>query len=255
MRLSGLPAPFRTLALGLALVLPLAGRAQAPSSGRPAAESLAFEVHWGAMLVGRARIETLPSTNPGLYLLRTTVKANNAIQSIYPVLDTVESWVTVGTDLPTLFRKRLSEGNYRASVQVDFDQASGQAKVSGVIQGKARSDTALQIPGGVHDLLSAFHFVRRQRLEPGKSLHLSLVDNRKFFRDVEIACLRREVLETPLGKWNTVVIEPKLHADALFKAKGRLQIWLTDDERHMPVQMVSRISMGSIRAVLISHAP
>jgi hypothetical protein len=107
----------------------------------------------------------------------------------------------------------------------------------------------------VHDILSAFHSIRKQALEPKKSTYLAILDNRKLFEKVEVQCLRRETLKTDYGTWKTLVIEPKLHGDALFQSKGKLTIWITDDERRIPVRMVSKIKLGSITADLTTHSP
>ncbi|MCB9497702.1 MAG: DUF3108 domain-containing protein [Fibrobacteria bacterium] len=222
---------------------------------RPAAESLGFEVFWGGMLVGRSRIDLLPTTDSTQMVVRTTAKANNAIQSFYPVRDTVESWVNWQTGLPLTFHKRLNEGSYSASVKLSFDRQAGKALVRGGQKKGGAVDTIVEIPEGAHDLLSAFLAVRRARLEPGESLHLPMLDNRKVFKDVEVRCLRRETLKTDLGSWSTLVIEPRLHGDALFQSKGKLTIWLTDDDRRIPVRMTSAIKLGTIRADLVDHTP
>jgi hypothetical protein len=39
----------------------------------------------------------------------------------------------------------------------------------------------------------------------------------------------------------------------LFKHKGKLQVWMTDDEYHMPVLMKSKIPVGSVNAVLVEY--
>lgn len=226
------------------------------SQARPAAESLGYEVYWGGMLVGRARIETLPTTDTTQFVVRTTAKANNAIQSIYPVRDTVESWVSTADNQPIRFHKRLNEGSYSAAVKIDFDRAAGVARIRGANKKKSPLDTTVEIPDSVYDLLSAFQAVRSSPLSPGKSMYLNILDNRKLFKGVEIVCLRRETIELENGtSWNTLLIEPRLHGDALFKSKGKLFIWVTDDDRHMPVRMVSEIKLGSIRAELTSHTP
>ena len=46
-----------------------------------------------------------------------------------------------------------------------------------------------------------------------------------------------------------------LRGDGLFKAKGRIWIWMTDDARQMPVKMEAKIPVGAIRADLISYEP
>lgn len=237
--------------LGLGLILSLAVGA----SARPAAESFGFEVYWGGMVVGRARISVLPTTDSTQFVVRTTAKANNAIQSIYPVRDTVESWIRVADGQPLRFHKRLNEGSYSASVKLDFDRQANLVRVEGGQRKGQAPDTTVTIPDQVHDLLSAFHAVRASELVPGKSVMLAIVDNRKLFKQVEVACVGRETVELEHGTFQTVVIEPRLHGDALFKSKGKLKIWLTDDARHMPVQMMSEIKLGTIRAELVDHAP
>ena len=62
--------------------------------------------------------------------------------------------------------------------------------------------------------------------------------------------LGRDRVTTPAGAFNCVVIEPVLRAGGIFKNKGRLVIWLTDDERRMPVLMRSKVAIGSISVVL-----
>jgi hypothetical protein len=57
-------------------------------------------------------------------------------------------------------------------------------------------------------------------------------------------------VKTPAGKFQCVVVEPLLRAGGIFKNKGRLVIWLTDDERRIPVQMKSKVMIGSIKVVL-----
>jgi len=41
-----------------------------------------------------------------------------------------------------------------------------------------------------------------------------------------------------------------LKAGGIFKNKGRLVIWITEDERRMPVLMKSKVTVGSISVVL-----
>jgi hypothetical protein len=67
---------------------------------------------------------------------------------------------------------------------------------------------------------------------------------------MEVRVLGRQKVKTPAGKFQCVVVEPLLKAGGIFKNKGRLVIWLTDDERRIPVQMKSKVMIGSIKVVL-----
>ena len=61
----------------------------------------------------------------------------------------------------------------------------------------------------------------------------------------------RERIETPAGTFDCVGIEPVLKAGGIFKSSGRLVIWVTDDERRMPVLMKSKVAIGSVSVVLV----
>jgi hypothetical protein len=216
-------------------------------------ERLDYDVFWIGMVVGHAAIECLPTTDPGLLAVRTTSMANKSIQSLYPVLDTIQSLLDPKTGLPVQFRKSQREGGYSAEIRIDFRRAQSFALVSSTIKGDAKPDTSLTLLGGEYDLLSAFQRVRGSDLEPGKSQFLSMIDNRKRFASVEIRCLRREALKMDTGVVRTLLVEPKIHGDALFAAKGKLFLWVTDDAWHIPVRMESKISLGTIRADLVSR--
>jgi hypothetical protein len=53
-----------------------------------------------------------------------------------------------------------------------------------------------------------------------------------------------------IGKLDLIQVEPLAKFEGLFVRKGRMWIWLTDDERRIPVLMKSKIPVGSITAVL-----
>ena len=63
----------------------------------------------------------------------------------------------------------------------------------------------------------------------------------------------REEVDTPAGKFQCLVVEPMLRTPGLFKHEGKLTIWLTDDERRMPVLMKSKVAIGSITVILTGY--
>lgn len=232
----------------LLLLALLAGLAPA-QMGVHLGEKLRFQVSWGFMTAGYADMMCLPDGEGAV--IRTVATANATVQSWYPVHDTLES--RVGMDgYPTRFEKKVHEGDYWANFRTLFNRAAVTAVVSGTSKGKGkRPDSTMATSPEVHDLLSAFYAFRRMDYKIGQISRLDLLDNRKFYKGVEIHCLRKETITVPAGKFECVVIEPKIHAEALFKAKGSLQIWLTNDARRIPVRMESKISLGRIRCDLL----
>jgi hypothetical protein len=62
---------------------------------------------------------------------------------------------------------------------------------------------------------------------------------------------RRERVEVPVGEFDCLVVEPVMRSPGLFKQKGRILIWLTDDRRRIPVQVRSELPIGAISIVLV----
>jgi len=51
-----------------------------------------------------------------------------------------------------------------------------------------------------------------------------------------------------------LILQPSLREDAgIFKAKGKLKVWVTNDDKKMPVKMKSKIPVGSISAELSKY--
>jgi hypothetical protein len=62
---------------------------------------------------------------------------------------------------------------------------------------------------------------------------------------------KRETIKTKAGKFKCVVVEPFMREEGIFIQKGRkLQIWMTDDERKIPVQMRVEVFFGHVSARL-----
>ena len=61
---------------------------------------------------------------------------------------------------------------------------------------------------------------------------------------------KREVIETDAGNFVCFLVEPLLKGEGIFKQKGRLKVWLTDDKFKIPVQMTSEVVVGHITTEL-----
>jgi len=214
-----------------------------------AGEILEFKLSYGPVNGGMAqmRVEGPFYYRDHLCYRLTSLAWSNRIFSLFfRVHDRVVSIIDKGGIFPWRFEKHLREGSYRADRFTDFDQGNHLA-----IDGK---DTIGVVPF-VQDVLSALYWVRTQPLEVGRSL---LVDNYADGRNyqVKVKVLRRERVKVTAGVFPCLVIEPKLkQGTGIFRNKGRLLIWLTDDRRRMPVLMKSKVIIGSISAELVRFKP
>jgi hypothetical protein len=208
-------------------------------------ERLVFSVRYGPIRAGEATLELaeivdLPQGRA--YRLLSKAKSNSFFTSFYKVDDHVESLMDVDFLFSRKHEKHLREGKYRQDRVVVLDQDNHLAVYS--------DGRVFEMPPRAHDILTAFYFVRAMDFEVGDVLRFDSHQDRKNY-PIEVIVHREESVEVPAGKFDCLVIEPKVSDSALFKRKGDLWIWVTNDERKIPVLMKSKIPVGSIDAVLV----
>jgi len=93
----------------------------------------------------------------------------------------------------------------------------------------------------VQDVVAGLLRLRRTRVEVGQSVQLPLSDGRKSAA-VKIEAQERERLTTPAGAFNTVRYEVNVLNGVVYSRAGRVFVWLTDDERRLPVQIRLRMN-------------
>jgi hypothetical protein len=78
------------------------------------------------------------------------------------------------------------------------------------------------------------------RIDLGQSAQVPLSDGKKSAM-VRVEAQEREEVTTPLGKFKAMRYEVFMFNDVLINKKARLFVWLTDDERRVPVQIRARM--------------
>jgi hypothetical protein len=93
------------------------------------------------------------------------------------------------------------------------------------------------------------YYVRTLALVPGTSVYVPNHDNGKNY-PLEVRVEERERVTVDAGTFDCLVLEPVLMGEAVFKQNGRIKIWVTDDELHLPVLLKSKVFVGAIAGVL-----
>ncbi|MFN2579190.1 MAG: DUF3108 domain-containing protein [Pyrinomonadaceae bacterium] len=97
----------------------------------------------------------------------------------------------------------------------------------------------------IQDVLTVIYYLRTQKLEPGKSFDVPVTDAGRVFR-MSVAAVEEKEIDTVLGKVKTIRVEPGLFGDtSLVRARGRLSIWITNDDRRIPVRAQLKVDLGT----------
>jgi hypothetical protein len=111
--------------------------------------------------------------------------------------------------------------------------------------------TENDIPGCVTDLLSGILYVSSLPLRPGDT-YIFPVNDGGTTVTAQAHVEAQEEVKTPAGTFKAVRVGPEGDSGALLKNKGRIWIWYSDDERHLPVQMRAKLPWGTVNIYLAS---
>jgi hypothetical protein len=213
-------------------------------------EVLNYELTWAGIKAGEASLAIQQNGED----LTITSTANSAkwVSVFYTVKDIAESRLrkdhkTSVIGEPVNYRLNIREGKHRKNKEVIFHPAALKATYIDHLEGEQKE---VDIPAFVLDPLSSFYFLRTQNLEVGKSVYVTVFDSKKVW-NVEVQVLRKEKVEVPAGEFNTIVVKPLMQSEGIFYRKGDIYIWLTDDERRIPVMLKSQVKIGSVNANLV----
>lgn len=226
------------------LLLPATGNAF------PIPERLEFEVSYSGIPAGRA-VQEVKQVGDEIQIV-STAKSADWLNLFFPVDDRIESVLISGAPpnyigVPRLYRERISEGWTRFQKEAVFDRQKLEVTTKDFLK---NNETTGKITKRTYDTLSSFFYFRSVPLQVGTSYFIDIFDCKKLW-NTEVQVLRREEIVTPLGKFKTVVIKPILKFEGIFARTGDMFIWLTDDDRRIPVQMKSKVRIGSITATVV----
>lgn len=211
-----------------------------------AGESLTYEVRFGAIKVGTGRMCVVGIENvrdrPAWHVLFTLSGGT----FFYKVDDVYESWMDVLTLNSLRYVQNQDQGSRER--KRTFEIFPERAVYNEVFK-KNREMPSVANP---LDDGSFLFYIRTVPLEVGKTYEF----NRYFKPDrnpVVIRVLRKERVRVPAGTFNAIVLQPIIKTSGIFSEGGQAEIWLTDDDKRMMVQMRSRLSFGSLNLYLRSY--
>jgi Protein of unknown function (DUF3108) len=211
---------------------------------RSAKEKFYFDIYWLGIFVGNATLEGV--REGGRATLTSEIHSAPVISVVYKVEDHASSTVVAG--MPDNFRIKQWEGRYRSDKETLFDPVKKRITYIDYRKGIRVEHRVKDFP--VWDVISGFYHLRTLFLETGKTVFMNVFDSNKMLK-TEVHVLRKEkVLFPGRGEVDAFVVKPELRTEGLFKHKGEILIWLTDDGSRIPVRVETRVSIGKVVAEL-----
>lgn len=208
--------------------------------------------------LGEARLTVeARDTVDGTAAYRTSLEVEGGIPLVYRMDDRQVSWIAPDPIRSLRYEERLREGSYRRDRIYRLDQERGTYTRRDLKDGEWRpveGETDVPMPPEALDEISFLYLVRTLSLEPGRSYSFE-----RYFEEegnpVELEVLRREQVRVPAGRFETVVVRPRIQAGGLFGEEGRAEVYLSDDDRRIIVKIESRMKAGRADFVLTDYSP
>ena len=205
--------------------------------------SAGFRLFDAGEAIFTTEVKTLNDTP--ILLITSTIKTNSFLSRFYKVRDVVKVWSNIDDLTLIKIEKEVNEGNYHldysAHVTEDLKLVSDKKMI--------------QIESKVYDPISAIFMLRKQSLTEGDSYKFTTVEN-GIIQKVNVMVGGIEKISVPAGKFNTRQIIP-ISDDGvpLFKHDGKMKVWYSDDDRHLPVKMEQKTNVGTLILKLKKYTP
>jgi len=212
-------------------------------------EELTYRVYWGRLRVGTCRITTewVQENGRRLIAIRYRTRSHSIIEAVYPVDDFIESLIEPDGFQPVRFEKRLSEGRHRSHEITTFDYARNLAVWEAPLR-KRREE--VPIAGNTRDIVSFLYFIRGEGLEPGSVKQYQVMTDEKVY-DVWVKTGLLESISLPgYGRIPSLRVDPEAAFNGLFMRKGKITVWVSNDERHIVTRIMASVPVASIKVVL-----
>jgi len=254
-----MPAPAYVAILAALCALVVNARAQEAETNAPAikgpdlwfpvGEELVYEVNWGYIPIGYARITTQWVQEGGRTLLaiRYRARSNKVIATLYPVDDKIESIIDPLTFLPIRFTKNLREGRHRYHEITTFDYDRLKAKWTSLIKKKSKE---YDIEPDTRDLVTFMYYMRSKKFRSGEKRRFRVMADEKIY-DLYVNAKSTEKIKVGrFGKIPCMRFDPKAKFQGLFVRKGRLYMWASQDKRRICTQVKAKLPVASVRVQL-----
>lgn len=215
-------------------------------------ETLHYSVSWsGGVKIGDISMRIRPNqTKNQQFVISAHVKDYGPLSLIYPVNDTFRCFVGGPMKLPYRYEVEQKEGYGRETTRLTlYDQQKLEVRYR---KNKEPQQT-FRLDGTVYNEFASFIITRALAFKgEGNIVVPTFADKKRH--EVRVSATEREKRPTLFGERDTLKVQPKMRFKGLYEKSGDTILWLTDDRCRVPVEIHSKIVVGSLVAELVEYS-
>lgn len=223
-----------------------------------AGEELVYSVRWAVLpSAGQIRIAATPhdTDGPSQLSITTSTETRGLAKRLMAFQARSESIYEVDSGRLVSLRESSVARTKRVDYAVQFDYDQRRALFLGKDAETART---LDLPEGEPaDLITTLLKTRLWNLQVGDARDV-LVSYRDDFYLLTVHATKLEQVKTPLGVFETVVVEPRMEKTppkGMFKRGAHVKVWVSRDNARLPVRFQVEFKVGTGVATLVKYSP
>jgi hypothetical protein len=222
-------------------------------------EKASYKASWNGVPVATAEVQTTPITVEGkkFYRVRIDAKTSRGLDLIWRMRDTITSVFDAKSLAPSRFVFSQRENSRVTDTEAKFNQATNKWAVNRWQEGKKPRAYDFD-SNNTLDPITAAYLARSVDLKVGENLSFNVFGGRYQYL-LELKVEKKEPVELESGAViETFKVVPKITNLTKKGYAGRMTeaaVWISADERRVPVKLWSKIFAGNVYMELVQDKP
>lgn len=189
------------------------------------------------------------------YLVKADAKSKGTLLSLFrfSFVQNIESTIDSEKFIALKTVKRDEQGDRIRNSEANFsytDKKVTYVETDPKDAARPPRRIASNIENETYDLISGIYILRYLPLAVGKTFVLNVSDSGLVYQ-IPIRVTAKEVQNTLIGKVSCFRVEPEVFGKGrMIESKGSMIIWITDDNRRLPVRSQINATVGRIEVRL-----
>jgi hypothetical protein len=203
------------------------------------------------------RLNTLIYNNQPAVKSSLYFKTNSFFDKIFFIRDTLKAYASLPDYEPLYHTRSVNEGHTHFTEETGtrkFGEDYTEWQIKQIRKGEVRIDTILSVYNQGYDLLNIFLYVRQldyASLRSGDSRKITTVLGNKKTNLIIRYAGPTTVERSDKRIQNAFFLSADIADEVFSEAKNAMEIWISDDEYHIPLRMKAKLKIGAAEAELM----
>ena len=221
-------------------------------------ECLVYEVNWNFVTIGTALMccQEEKTENGNVYHIIAITIPQGAFAKMGYGYNRVDSFINKETLQPYSYYSYFKNGQKALAIEIQFNNKEGKFSWT---RKKFKKDQLYSTTQGeiihkepVYDTTSAFYLLRTFNFDEKQNRKIPIGLTKIW--DLFVRLVEKKKVDVPLlGEREVDILEPEAKTDNAFFTKGKMTMWLTTDEKRIPVYLVGKVPLGTGKLSLIKQ--